>query len=546
LNYNGFADVHSNNFNEFFKSIVEITDIGISVVDKNGIFVYVNQSYCNLYDLEINQLKGKSISEVIPFDKVQSSYDQLNEILTTGVSVDGETRFCKKDGSEIYLKVVKKRIQASDGDFYRLTTITDITEFKRNEVIQSVLLEISHQSGLSQNTFEIYNNICETLNEIIPADSFYIGLINEATCKFSYIEKNHSGELFSQYDNLQFESLLKFVLNTGMSLLVNKEKIIKLSALGKIDNINSVPEVWIGVPLYIKEKIIGIIALFSFSEKNDFSEQTKEILEFVAEQIAHVIERRRIQDELIKAKNKAEESDRLKSEFLTQISHEIRTPINSILSFSELLKNDLKPHVTDELNDSFLMIERGGKRLIRTIDMILNMSQIHNYEKYLEFKKCNLQHDILIPIIAQFQNLAQIKGIKLDFYSEIENSDILCDYYSVNQIFLNLIENAIKFTDYGGVACKLYSLNLNKLVVEIEDTGIGISEEYIPKLFSVFLQEERGYTRKYDGNGLGLALVKKFADLNEAEIEVKSQKGKGTTFFVIFKNCLVPQYSSKN
>ncbi len=111
---------------------------------------------------------------------------------------------------------------------------------------------------------------------------------------------------------------------------------------------------------------------------------------------------------------------------------------------------------------------------------------------------------------------------------------MVCDQYSVNQLFANLIENAIKYTREGSVTLKAFKNNLGKTQINVEDTGIGISNEYIPKLFEPFSQEEQGYTRSYEGIGLGLSLVKSYADLNNAEINVSSEKNKGSVFSVVF------------
>ncbi len=113
---------------------------------------------------------------------------------------------------------------------------------------------------------------------------------------------------------------------------------------------------------------------------------------------------------------------------------------------------------------------------------------------------------------------------------------ITCDEYSVNQIIYHLVDNAIKFTEHGKVKMVLTRNEAGKITFNIEDTGIGISEKFLKEVFEPFLQEDQGYSRKYEGNGLGLALVNKFCKLNEASFEISSEKGNGTTCTVIFNN----------
>lgn len=248
----------------------------------------------------------------------------------------------------------------------------------------------------------------------------------------------------------------------------------------------------------------------------------------------NITDRKKYEIDLIKAKEEAEKSDRLKSEFLAQMSHEIRTPINSILSFTTLLKEELKNSMPEDLADGFIFIENGAKRLIRTIDLILNMSQIQTgtYQPY--FSELDLDKDILRGIITEFQGVALNKKIDLNYSVISDNNFIKGDSYTLGQIFANLVDNAIKYTPKGKIEVEVTKFN-GDLVVKINDTGIGISNEFIPDLFTPFTQEESGYTRKFEGNGLGLALVKKYVEMNNAVINVESQKGIGTSFAVSFK-----------
>jgi len=129
---------------------------------------------------------------------------------------------------------------------------------------------------------------------------------------------------------------------------------------------------------------------------------------------------------------------------------------------------------------------------------------------------------------------ARLKEIGLILNKATENTYLLCDEYSVSQIFANLIDNALKYTKVGKVKIVLGRNANNNLFVDVSDTGIGMSEDFKAKLFKPFSQEETGYTRKFEGNGLGLALVKNYCQINNASIEVKSEKWKGTSFKIVF------------
>ncbi len=238
--------------------------------------------------------------------------------------------------------------------------------------------------------------------------------------------------------------------------------------------------------------------------------------------------------ELIKAKEKAEESDKLKTEFLAGMSHEIRTPINTIMSYLSLLNEEINSSPESSYKEIFKAIENGSLRLTRTIDSILNMAQFQAGTFDVFNTKIDIVNDVLKSLSEEFNYTAKQRGLNLSFSNGSENTKIFGDKYSLSQLFVNLIDNALKYTREGNIDVRVYSDPTEGLSVDIEDTGIGISEEFLPTLFKPFTQEEQGYSRKYDGNGLGLALVKKYCELNNAIIKVTSKKGVGTKFTVKF------------
>ncbi|MGE5680998.1 MAG: sensor histidine kinase, partial [Bacillota bacterium] len=183
---------------------------------------------------------------------------------------------------------------------------------------------------------------------------------------------------------------------------------------------------------------------------------------------------------------------------------------------------------------SFHVIDNGVKRLIRTIDLILNMSQLQTGYFEPNPQLLDIYREILQPVVAELNSAARFKNLELKLEIRTKDPFVECDLYSVSQIFINIIENAIKFTPDGSINIEVYRNENAKLCVKIKDTGIGISSEYMKELFTPFSQEEMGYTRRFEGNGLGLALVKKYCEMNNADIEVESEKGRGSSFTIIF------------
>ncbi len=249
-------------------------------------------------------------------------------------------------------------------------------------------------------------------------------------------------------------------------------------------------------------------------------------------QLLDITEIKRVQRELVDALKKAEESDKLKSAFLAQMSHEIRTPLNVILTSIPLLADEISSK-DEELKIILDSVRSAGRRLQRTIDMILNMSSVQSGNYKPAFEKFDLLAD-LKKMVNEFKSLSADKGLTLKFTHSSDEANIVADRYTVNQVFQNLINNAIKYTLKGYIEVFVRNVNDNKVKVEVRDSGIGMSEEYLKKLFTPFSQEDVGYKREFEGNGLGLALVKKYIELNKAEIEVESEKNIGSVFSVTF------------
>lgn len=274
-----------------------------------------------------------------------------------------------------------------------------------------------------------------------------------------------------------------------------------------------------------------------------YAEVSLTIIPFQGRHIIHtawrdISERQLMIEEIIETKEKAEKANQLKSEFLAQMSHEIRSPINSILNFTSLIEDLTIDNANEELESCFTSIDNSSKRVIRTIDAILNMSelQLGTYQK--SFRETDLKL-LLERLIEEYRRTAETKKLSLQLSITTNDSIINTDEYAVNQIFANLIDNAIKYTDVGEITVSLNRSLNGSLFTRVQDTGQGISKEYLPDLFEPFSQEEQGYSRKFDGNGLGMSLVKKYCEIIDAVINVKSEVGVGTEFQVIFQNIKV-------
>ncbi|MGD8782179.1 MAG: ATP-binding protein [Ignavibacteria bacterium] len=518
-------------------SIFEAADVGISIVNRDGYFVDVNDAFCALHECSKEEITDKHFTTMLPLNAVEDAKKAHENFFKNGKIEKGEYELIKSTGERFQAKITAKLIYDKKGVPYKASTIFNISEKKYSEVLQSVLLEISQEAGFIESLNELFAHIHVLIGKLMSVDNFYIAIYDmvNGIISFPYIVDREEPDITElELDINKNKSITTHIIEKEEAVLFTENDILDLIASGEIVQIGGLPKIYLGAPLKFREKTIGVIALQSYHDDNVYTEKHKKILEIIANQIARVIERKNFEQELIVAKRKAEESNRIKSEFLAQMSHEIRTPINSILSFSSLIRNDLECVVSGELKECFDLIERGGKRLIRTIDLILNVAQLQMGKYKVDLIDIDLADDILSPLIVQFGKIAAQKGITLTLTNKIDYTRIVCDYYSVNQMFINLIDNAIKYTPRGKVEIIVKKNDNGNLVVDIIDTGIGISKEFLHEVFEIFTQEETGYTRKFEGTGLGLSLVKQYAELNNARVTVTSEKGKGSKFSVIF------------
>jgi len=233
--------------------------------------------------------------------------------------------------------------------------------------------------------------------------------------------------------------------------------------------------------------------------------------------------------ELIKAKEKAEESDRLKSAFLANMSHEIRTPLNSIIGFSELL-ND--PYFDEEQKNEFTKtIVNSGNNLMLIISDIMDLSMIESRQMKIRKEQFSVQK-LLVDLEKEFKPKSNEYGIVFQINMPLDSEKLLieCDLYRIKQVFNNLIGNAFKFTPKGTIEIG-YLLRDNFVEFHVTDSGIGIPPKYHSAIFDRFRQVDLTKTRKFGGNGLGLAISKNLVELLGGRIWVESEVDKGSTFY---------------
>ena len=240
--------------------------------------------------------------------------------------------------------------------------------------------------------------------------------------------------------------------------------------------------------------------------------------------------------ELEKARNAAEDASKLKSEFLSNISHELRSPLNAIMALSQILSKNKNDTFSQKEVNTVGIIHRSGKELMRLIDDILDLAKVEAGMIEIEVETFSLQN-LLEGIVEQQAPIAAAKTQPLELELVLQASDqlptmIQTDPLRLSQIIRNLVANAIKFTPKGSVTISVKPLNQSHFSISVSDTGIGIKPENLKSIFEAFKQEDASVTRRFGGTGLGLSISSNMVQLLEGEIHIQSELNKGSCFTV--------------
>jgi signal transduction histidine kinase len=283
-------------------------------------------------------------------------------------------------------------------------------------------------------------------------------------------------------------------------------------------------------PLKVRGEIIGQLAVAGAKE---VSPEEAGLTAAIAAQLSVQIETLRLTEELHKRAAELEKLDKLKSAFLANMSHELRTPLNSILGFSDVILDGLDGPLTETMENDLKLINRNGQHLLSLINDVLDMAKITAGKMNLNVERFNV-HEVLEDVVNITAPLARDKALALQFETGASPElQIAADRTRLRQVMINLVGNAIKFTEAGSVTISTERQN-GSIRINVRDTGIGVSPEQAQMIFEEFSQVDSSTTRKTGGTGLGLPISRKLIELHNGRLWVESTGvyGEGSTFIV--------------
>lgn len=517
------------NSEKLYRSLFENSIDGMFLM--TDVVLDCNQAVCEMLQYDKEFLVGISPAEFSPEYQPdgKKSIDSAKEKIEAALNGVPQ-RFMwihkRKDGELIETDVSLKDVSIG-GEKLVQAILRDVTERNRNERIREALFEISEAVYTAQDINQLYEKIHKVVGKLMSSKNFYIAIYNEAeqTISFPY--------WVDEYDPPQptkklSRGLTEYVLRTGKPALIDAERDLELRRLGEVELIGSPQAIWLGVPLKVGEKTIGVIVVQDYENEKAFGEEEVQILTFVSEQIAIAIERKRHTDEINRIAEELRQLNNTKDKFFSIIAHDLRNPFITILGFTDLLLTDYK-----ELDESEIIfyLEEMKKSAEISHNLLQNLLQWSrsqtgriefNPTKILLKNLVNVNLELLQPTAANKE--IQIKSEVVDDIYVQADEDML------NTIIRNLITNAIKFTPKGGTIT-IAAKEVGKYAeISVEDTGVGMSEATMANLFRLDTTHSTLGTNQEAGTGLGLILCKEFVEKHDGKIWVESKLGVGSKF----------------
>jgi PAS domain S-box-containing protein len=476
-----------------FRVMFELSPAGIILIDQKGTIIEVNSSFCESLGYSRKELLSKNIRLFTSPAREDDIEKNISEILS-GKTLKHEVTNFRKDGSSCVIALYETMILLPDGQPGILSVSDDVTEKKRSQEKMLTLSRALESIGECVSITDLNNNIL---------------FVNNAFCKtYGYDEQELIGKDIG---------IIRF-FKTGGKL---GEKILSDTILGG----------WSGELINVRKDGSQFPIHLSTSCIMDENSNPVALIGIAVD----ITERKKVLQELVSAKEKAEESDKLKSAFLTNMSHELRTPLNAIMGFSGLM---IDISTDQETLSNSKIIYNSGQHLLCLVEDILDISMIETGQVKVNFE--NIEIDPVLDEVKNIiqgerlkENKANIKLILKQSTDKVENH-IFTDSRKLKQVLINLLKNSLKFTDEGYI--EFGFTMIEKEGTEyfrffVKDTGIGIEKKYHNVIFNIFRQIDDTHTRKYGGTGIGLSIAKRIVENLGGEIWLESEPGKGSVFY---------------
>src|SRR4030043_1022448 len=513
----------------FLEHLIDSTPEAIAITDINNNISLINKEFTNLFGFTLEEAINQNIDDLVVPDDLKQEAIGIETLAAQQNKVIRQTVRKDKSGNMINVSLVGTPIILNNEPVALIGIYRDITTERKNILLQEILYNISTAALKQMDIKEIYPTIVKELSKIWDTNNFFIALYDKASetlsLPFFADEKDNFQEIPIK------KTITVWVIKNDKSVLPRENHLKQLEESGDIELVGTECKVWMGVPLKGGNNIIGVMCLQDYNYENKFSQDDLYVLDFIANQIAIAIQRRIMLDNLITARQRAEEAAQSKQIFMSTMSHEIRTPLNEVIGITNLL---LQGQPREDQMDYIKTLRFSGNHLLTLVNDVLDYNKMESGKIVFEQILFNL-NDFLEEIMRSYSFRSKAKHLAFEIKKEgTLPNEVVGDQIRLNQILSNLLSNALKFTNQGGITVNLRELerkeNQTRREFSITDTGIGIPKEKYDSIFKSYTRAVPDTTRHFGGTGLGLAICKKLIELQGGTISVESDPGAGTTF----------------
>jgi PAS domain S-box-containing protein len=540
---------------ELHRLLVEsVKDYAIFALDREGRILSWNPGAERFKGYKAEEVIGKHFSLFYPESRVAEGFPdyELREAARTGRFEDEGWRV-RKDGTHFWASVLITALRNSTGDLIGFAKVTrDLTARREAEQrtlenatrvaaeetarvaadaarVQADKLQKLTASLASAHTIpEIAHIIFADVFPAVEASGGALGMRDDTTGRINVV--GHAGyhRLPEWSRSLDVDEVLPIseAVRTGKQVVcwTREDRDARFPRLATLLAQYTASVV---IPLTLRDHIIGALAMHR-DDDHPLADSALQLMEAAAQQVAHALERARLYEAERVARARADEANRAKSEFLAAMSHELRTPLNAIAGYAQLMDMGLHGPVTQDQHDDLQRIKRSQQHLLGIINDILNFARVEAGQTVFEYAPVIVQ-DVMDAVGGMIAPQAAAKGITFTPEPCAANVVMWADGAKVHQILLNLLSNAVKFTQDGSVtlSCRHTATEVD---IVVRDTGIGIPEDHLDRMFEPFIQVGRSLTSTLDGTGLGLAISRDLARAMGGRITVTSVVGEGSVF----------------
>ncbi|HEX6268628.1 MAG TPA: GAF domain-containing protein [Anaerolineales bacterium] len=508
----------------------------VLVVDKDTRYLRIAPTNPSRLFRPPQELLGKRMDQILPSNTHGPIRDAISQALASGQTVQLEYELPINDQHFWFLANISK---LNENEVFWVAR--DITERKKSEEAirrQNEYLAASAEiSRLVTSTLELNTIFTRTVNLVSERFRFYFASIYT-------IEETGFNAVLREATGAAGEKMKahKYMVAVGSQNIVGK--VAETGEAKIVDDVNAEPlyqpnpllldtQSEAAVPLRIGSRMVGVIDIQS-TETRAFTQDDISVLQSLADQVAVAIDNARSYELSQQAIRELREVDQMKSQFLANMSHELRTPLNSIIGFSRVILKGIDGPVTDMQQQDLTAIYNSGQHLLGLINDVLDLARIEAGKMELNFEEVQLS-DLVTSVMSTAKGLVKEKQIQLQQRIPADMPTVRGDTMRVRQVLLNLISNASKFTDEGSITVETQvqrsPTGKMEALINVTDTGPGISREDQKKLFQAFSQVDGSATRKSGGSGLGLSICANLVQLHGGRIGVRSDAGKGSTFY---------------